>query len=117
MNQKRNVQLIYVERTQLNKNDLVKIAKQHISPGANAIAVYKPTLDGIRNTIKEISDGGAFDPIKITENVTATYIYIAYMKDGELINEEENCYINIRAASIARDLDELFKDNEMLVLK
>lgn len=45
------------------------------------------------------------------------YLYTAFLKDGELLPVENNKYLIIVADAIARDLENQFDGNELIVLR
>lgn len=77
----------------LNKQTLVDIAARHRAEGSTEVAAYKVTSDD--------------DYI----------IYLAYTKDKELLDTAVNNYIIIRSASIARDVEKLFNNDQLIILK
>ena len=44
-------------------------------------------------------------------------IYFTYMKDGEIIEIEKNCYVNIQSEALTRDVLELFGEENLIILK
>lgn len=43
-------------------------------------------------------------------------VYFAYCKDRELLPEEENCYLVIEANTLDKDVEELFKESDLIIL-
>jgi c-di-GMP-related signal transduction protein len=39
------------------------------------------------------------------------------MKDGEIIEIEKNCYVNIQSEALTRDVLELFGEENLIILK
>ena len=77
----------------LNQEKLVEIATRHRVDGSTEVAAYKVDTDN--------------------EYV----IYLAYTKDKELLDENINKYIIIHSQSIARDIDKLFNNDQLILLK
>ena len=76
----------------LTKSDLVSFIRLNKVNGSNGIAAFKQLNDKI------------------------FLIYLAYCKDKELFPEETNCYIVIEAKSLADDVNELFKESDLIIL-
>lgn len=77
----------------LNKEKLVEIATLHKVDGSTEVAAYKVDTDD------------------------EYLIYLAYTKDKELLDENINKYIIIHTQSIARDIDKLFNNDQLILLK
>ena len=77
----------------LTMNKIVEVAKQHIVPNSNEVVVFK--------TMKEDS----------------FFVYIAYAKDRDLLPQEENCYVVIKADGLSKEVKELFAESEVVILK
>ena len=77
----------------LNQSKLIEISKKHKVEGSNAVAVMKAVVD-------------KFD-----------VVYLAYMKDDELIETDKNVYVNIKSEALGRDVLELFGEEKLIVLK
>ena len=72
---------------------LVGFAKEHIVKNSNEIVVMR---------VKE---------------ETCYYIYLAYSRDRELLPSDTNRYLIIKAQALAPEVDNLFKDSELIILK
>ena len=81
------------EVDQLDLTTLLAFAKEHIVEGANEVAAMR---------VKE-------------EN--GWFIYLAYAKDRELLPSDTNRYLILKANSLAQDVEELFKESELIILK
>lgn len=77
----------------LNQSKLVEISQKHMVEGSNAVAVVKAVVD------------------------KSDIVYLAYMKDDELIETEKNKFVNIKAEALGRDVLELFGEEKLIVLK
>lgn len=85
---------IHVEKVPvLNQEKLVEFAQKYMVQTANAVAVMRSVVDK-----KDI-------------------IYFTYMKDGEIIEIEKNCYVNIQSEALTRDVLELFGEENLIILK
>ena len=81
------------EVDQLDLATLLAFAKEHIVARTNEVATMR---------VKE--DNGWF-------------IYLAYAKDRELLPSDTNRYLIIKANSLAQDVEDLFKESELVILK
>ena len=72
---------------------LVSFAKEHIVEGSNEIVVTR------------------------TKEQDATFIYMAYAHDRELLPKQDNRYLIIKATKLADDVEALFKESELIILK
>ena len=77
----------------LDSRKLFDTAKKNIVSESNAVAVYKE------------------------EKRDVIYIYITYCKDKELMPEEENKYILLKASGITKDVRNLFSSSDVIILK
>lgn len=90
--QSSNANTVYESIETISKDKLIEIAKSHIVPNATEIAAYK------------------------TETEDAFVIYLAYTKDKELLDIENNCYIIIKSNALAKDIVNLFGDDKLIIL-
>lgn len=103
----------------LDREILIDIAKEHIVPGSNAIAVMKCTYQGKGRKIldllfkKDVLD--IVDPV--SELVTEEMLSICYLSNDEIIEKHKNCFINIRTKHLSDDVRELFKDGDLVILQ
>lgn len=72
---------------------LVGFAKEHIVKNSNEIVVMR---------VKE---------------VTCCYIYLAYSRNRELLPSDTNRYLIIKAQALSPEVNDLFKDSELIILK
>ncbi len=77
----------------LDMQTLVGMAKKYIVPKSNEIVAIK---------VKQ-EDG--------------CFIYLAYSRDRELLPAAENKYVIIKAQSLAKDVEDLFAESELVILK
>jgi hypothetical protein len=77
---------------ELTMADLISIAKKNIVAGSDGVAAYRQVKD---------SD---------------ICIYLSYCKGRELLSEENNCYVIIKAKSLAQDVNEMFKESDLIIL-
>ena len=89
-----NVKITKVGKELVNKADLIEIAKQNIVPNSNEVLVM-------------LNDKGK----------NAYYLYLAYSKDKEMLPQEENNFIIIKADGLTKDLQSLFDGHELIILK
>lgn len=89
-----NVKITKVEKELVNKADLIEIAKQNIVPNSNEVLAM-------------LNDKGK----------KAYYLYLAYSKDKEMLPQEENNFIIIKADGLTKDLQSLFDGHELIILK
>jgi hypothetical protein len=107
------------EREYLDRANLIDIAREHIVPGSNAIAVMQCNYQGKGKKILDLfckTDlpdviGTAFDL------VTEKMICICYLSNDEIIEKQKNCFINIRTKRLSNDVKELFKDGDLVILQ
>ncbi|MBD5403140.1 hypothetical protein HDR58_10170 [bacterium] len=88
-----NAKIINIDVEAINKDILVEIASKHRVEGCSEVAAYKTATDD------------------------EYFIYLAYTKDKELLDESLNNFVVIRCESIARDVEKLFKDEQLIILK
>ena len=89
-----NIDVKTFEEKFLEKNTLVKIAKDNIAKGANQVVAYRPN----------------------SSSSDYYYIYLAYAKDRELLPQEENVYVIIRSKGIDKAIENLFDGKELIIL-
>jgi len=89
-----NIDVKIFEEKFLEKNTLVKIAKDNIAKGANQVVAYRPN----------------------SSSSDYYYIYLAYAKDHELLPQEENVYVIIRSKGIDKAIENLFDGKELIIL-
>lgn len=77
----------------LNLTTLVNFAKQYIVPQSNEIIAMK---------------------IKQDANI---YVYLAYSKDRQLLPPSMNKYLIIKAQTLTKDVEELFAQTDLIILK
>lgn len=89
-----NVKITKVEKELIDKTNLFEIAKQNIVPNSNEVLAI-------------FNDKGK----------NAYYLYLAYSKDKEMLPQEENNFIIIKAEAVSKDLQSLFEGHELIILK
>ena len=89
-----NVKITKLEKELMNKANLIEIAKQNIVPNSNEVLAM-------------LNDKGK----------NAYYLYLAYSKDKEMLPQEENNYVIIKAEGVTKDLQSLFDGHELIILK
>ena len=89
-----NLEVKSFEEKYLEKDTLVKFAKNNIAKGANQVVAYFPK----------------------SSSSDYYYIYLAYAKDRELLSQEENVYVIIRAKGIDKAIVNLFDGKELIIL-
>lgn len=89
----RNLNNKYIEKQFLNQQELVEIAQRNIVPGSNQICAW------------------------LTKNEKTYTIFLAYAKNKELLPEKNNKYIAIESEGISRDIENLFGENELIILQ
>lgn len=77
----------------LDMNTLIGFGKQHIVVGSNEIVAMKVA-----------------QPL-------GYYVYLAYSKDKELLPVQNNVYLIIKTKSLASDVENLFAESEVVILK
>lgn len=77
----------------LNKDLLIKLATKYKVEGSSEVAVYKVETDD------------------------SYILYLAYTKDKELLDETINNYIVINSGAISRDVEKLFENHKLIILK
>lgn len=88
---KLNVSFEDVELLTVEK--IVEISKQHMASNCNEVVAYKTLEDD------------------------TFVVYLAYAKDRELLHEEENHYVVIKADGLSKDTKELFSESVVVILK
>lgn len=76
----------------LSFEKLVEISKCYIVEGANEVAALKQF------------------------NEDTFYIYLAYCKDRNLIDEDKNKYVIIKADGLSKEVKELFSESDLIIL-
>lgn len=90
---KENQNIISESIENLNKTNLVEIATKYKVEGSTEVAAYKVATDD------------------------EYIIYLAYTNNRELLDAEVNNYIIIRTQSLTRDVEKLFSDDKLILLK
>lgn len=90
---KPNANIISTTVDTLNIQKLIEIASEYRIEGSTEVAAYKAATDD------------------------EYIIYLAYTKDKELLDESINNFVIIHCQSIARELEKLFKDDQLIILK
>lgn len=91
--EKKKTDTIMVQETLLNKERLITIAKEHITVGATEVVAYK------------------------TSKLDSFIIYLAYSKNKELLPVEQNRYVIIKAEALSGDVNAIFGENKLIILK
>lgn len=81
----------------LTSREMLQYAKNHIVKGANMVAAFKQ--QGIIND-KEVA-----------------FVYLAYGKERELLADENNHYVIIKAKQLEQDILNLFIESDLVILK
>ena len=89
----RKTDTIMIQETLLNKEKLISIAKKNIVSGATEVVAYK------------------------TSKADSFIIYLAYSKEKELLPVEQNRYVIIKAEAVSGDINSLFGENKLIILK
>ena len=77
----------------LQKSDMVTFAKRYMVYGANeVVAIHKKEQDG-------------------------DVVYLSYSKDRELMPEKQNHFVILKANALSEELQNLFRESEIIVLK
>lgn len=82
------------EVEQLDLTTLVGFAKEHIVKNSNEIVV-----------------------MRVKEEEASTYIYLAYSRNRELLPNNVNRYLIIKAHSLSPEVSDLFNESELIILK
>lgn len=90
---KEKTDTIMIQETLLNKKRLIAIAKEHLVVGATEVVAYK------------------------TSKLDYFIVYLAYSKDKELLPVEQNRYIIVKAEALSGDINSLFGENKLIILK
>lgn len=77
---------------ELTMADLISIAKKNIVAGSDGVAAYLQTKD------------------------SEVCIYLSYCKGRELLSEENNCYVIIKAKSLAQEVKDIFNESDLIIL-
>lgn len=94
MNEKKMpANVIATEVEFLNSGKLLEIAKENIIPDSNEVYAIKK------------------------EKENAYFIYLAYGKDKNPFEKEQNKYVIIKAEGLSKDIINLFSDSELVILK
>lgn len=78
---------------ELTMSDLISIAKKNIVAGSDGVAAYRQAKDS------EIC------------------IYLSYLKGRDLLSEENNCYVIIKAKTLAQEVKDIFNESDLIILK
>ena len=90
---KKNPNILAIQEEFLTKDKLVQYIKENMIPQADEVATI------LKKDEKNI------------------YIYTAFLCNGELVHQDENKYIVLVADGISRDIETLFENNKLVVLK
>lgn len=88
-----NIKTVLVKRDLLKKDDIIQIAKENIVPNSNMVAAL---MDSTKDCY---------------------VVYLAYLRDKELLPVEENKYVTITAEGLSRDVDALFNGRQLIIIK
>ena len=77
----------------LNSSKLITIAKENKVEGANEVYAWKK--QGKQNY----------------------FVYLAYGKDQEMFEQDKNKFLVLKAEGLSRDLENLFEESELVILK
>lgn len=77
----------------LDVQGIVTFSKKYMVNGSNEVAAMKE------------------------ERIDEKIVYLSYLRDGELIPKSANHYVIIKAKSFALDVEGLFKDSNLVILK
>lgn len=89
----RKTDTIMIQETLLNKEKLISIAKKNIVSGATEVVAYK------------------------TSKADSFIVYLAYSTEKELLPVEQNRYVIIKAEAVSGDINSLFGENKLIILK
>lgn len=89
----RKTDTIMIQETLLNKEKLISIAKKYIVVGATEVVAYK------------------------TSKADSFIVYLAYSKEKELLPVGQNRYVIIKAEALSGDINSLFGENKLIILK
>ena len=89
----RKTDTIMIQETLLNKEKLISIAKKNIVSGATEVVAYK------------------------TSKADSFIVYLAYSTEKELLPVEQNRYVIIKAEAVSCDINSLFGENKLIILK
>lgn len=81
----------------LSSREMLQYAKNHIVKGSNMVVAFKQ--QGIINE-KEVA-----------------FVYFAYGKEKELLADENNHYVIIKANKLEQDILNLFSESDLVILK
>lgn len=81
----------------LTSREMLQYAKNHIVKGSNMVVAFKQ--QGIIND-KEVA-----------------FVYLAYGKEKELLADENNHYVIIKANKLEQDILNLFSESDLVILK
>lgn len=85
--------LAFEEVEILNSQSLLDFAKKHMVSGANEVYAMKK------------------------QKKTACFVYLAYGKDRNLFEKEQNKHVIIKASALTADVLGLFEESELVILK
>ena len=77
----------------LDMNTLVEFSKKYIVANCNVIVAINTMKDG------------------------ESYVYLAYSKDRNLLPIENNKYLIIKAKSLSKEVESLFEESSLVILK
>lgn len=76
----------------LTKSDMISLIRLNRVNGSDGVAAFKQQKD------------------------EKMFVYLAYCKDRDLLPEETNCYIVIEANALNEDVENLFKESDLIIL-
>ena len=77
----------------LTKEDLINIARKYMVSGCDSVAAFRQA---------ESSE---------------IFIHLTYCTEKELLPEENNCYVIIQAKSLDNEINDLFNESDLIILK
>ena len=90
---RRSDNIIYEKFDKIDSSALISIIKEHKVEGSNECYVWK----------KQVGD--------------KLFLYVSYGKDQDLIAKENNLFIVLQADSLSEDLQNMFEESELVILK
>lgn len=88
-----NVRIVRIQDKDLDLNKLSKVIRENIVESSNEVYALKKAKD---------------DQI---------CIYLAYGRNGEMLDKESNCYVVLVTKSLKEDVLNLFNESELVIIK
>ena len=88
--------IVVVKEEVLSRDAIMKLARKNIVKGSNKVSMMREKYED--------------------KDEKGWIVHLAYMKGDELIDTDDNMFVNIKCESLSRDAEELFGGEDMVIL-